>query len=96
MWDDSHRRDFQICRSQFLKFIPPIDIAETPLDFIFNVFCEEGNGVLGSCSRMGAVGNRSCDNVPLPIGTAVHRNSLLPNLHGWRKRVDLGKRLRMH
>jgi hypothetical protein len=79
-----------------LKIIPPIDLAETPLDLIFDVFCKEGNGVLGSCSRMGAVGDRGFNNVPLPIGTAVHRNSLLPSLHGWHKQMYLGKRLRMH
>ena len=93
MWDDGHRGDFQVCRPQFLKVVPQKDLAESRLDLVLDVILEEGNGVRGPCSWVRAV---VCDDVPLPVWTAVDRNPMSPLLHGWRKWVDLGERLRVH
>ncbi len=96
MQNDGYRGDFQICWPQCLKVVPQIDLAEARFDLVFNVFLEKGIGVLGSRSWVGAVVNRGCDDVSFPIWTAVHRNPVPPFLQGWRKRVDLAKRLRVH
>jgi hypothetical protein len=37
-----------------LKFIPQIDLAESRLYLVIDVLLEEGDGSLGSFSRMGA------------------------------------------
>ena len=76
--------------------VPQIDLAEACFDLVFNVFLEEGNGVLGLRSWVGAVVNRGCDDIPFPIWTAVYRNPVPPFLQGWRERVDLGERLGLH
>ncbi len=96
MRDDGNRGDLQVCRAQFLKFFLEIDLAESHLYLVFDVLLEEGDGVLGSFSRMGAVVHHGRDDVPGPIWATANRNPVPPFLQGWRERVDLRKRLGLH
>jgi hypothetical protein len=94
--DDGYWGDLEIFWPQFLMVVPQIDLVEARFYLVFDVFLEEGNGVLGSWSWVGAVVDRGHDDVPVPLWAAVKRNPVPPFLQGWREQVDLGKRLGLH
>jgi hypothetical protein len=96
LWDNGYWGDLQVCWPHFLKVVPQIDLAEAHFYLVIDVLLKEGNGVLGSCSWVGAVVNRGRDDVPVPIWAAVNRNPMPPFFQGWRERVDLGERLGLH
>ncbi len=90
MQDNSYRGDLQVCWPQFLKVVPQIDLAEARFYLVFDVFLEKGNGVLRSCSWVGAVVDRGRDDVPVPLWACgpqstgiLCRHSFRVGMNGW-------------
>ena len=73
-----------------------INLAKACLDLVLNVHFEEGDGVLGSCSRVRPMIDRGRDDIPFPIRATIHWDTMPPLFQGWRERVDLCQGLRLH
>jgi hypothetical protein len=78
------------------EVFPKINLAKARLDLVLDAFFEEGDGVMGSCSWMRSVLDRGCDDIPIQIRATIHRDTMPPFLQGWRERVDIRQRLRLH
>jgi hypothetical protein len=63
---------------------------------VFNVFFEQGYCLGGACRWVRSSRDGCLYDVPGPVGATIYLNSMPPLFQGWRERVHIGQRLRLH
>ena len=81
---------------ELLQFLPWYHLAESSLPLVLNVFLEQGYSLVGARRWVRSSRNGGLDDLPGPVGPAIHLNSMPPLLQGWRERVHVCQRLRLH
>jgi hypothetical protein len=72
-----------------LEIVPQENLAEFFLGLVCYVISKKGYQLWGACSWVWTMLNRCLDDVPRPVGAAVHRDAMAPLPQGGREKVNL-------